>query len=500
MNANDWKAIGLGVVGIGIGATLITTANYKTQVAGNAPNSNQQVIYQVELPNKGPLSLLGLLLIAGSTGGMVATVGRKEETTTNILPPTTLPIVNTNSPVMNQTVTQPITTNNYGFNPFQEMGKAPTPQTPTGDALDLPLSMANEPISNNPYSVDDVWDGVGYIAQNVAPQLPAPALNPPTGGVNYQHTTIKQTENQYPVIPLTSQLINNDLSWVLAGLPGAGKSTLLLAWLAGIVNKDKGVQVFVNGWKADDWLGLADIPGVYRRNFYEDGTPNFEGFFDQLNAVSQILHERLALPKKERKNLNKVWLILDDFAGTSSALNSADKELTKRWEAAKSQMSLIITVGREVGVALCAATQSLNIKALGCEDANIRGCLGICALAKLYTTQNGRKEGGYSTITNVWKNTYIIPSEYTQKIVDGFSRVRPISEKTGFAIALTTCGEPDIGIFNEDLSWVEDYQIPISSPQQSSAKPEETKEPSAMEFLKEFAKRNEFSEIPDDTL
>lgn len=498
-NANDWKAIGLGVVGIGIGATLITTANYKTQVAGNAPNSNQQVIYQVELPNKGPLSLLGLLLIAGSSGAMAATgvaaITGKKEVNVNILPPTSLPIVDTSpviSPVMNQNVTQPIT-NNYGFNPFQEIEKEPTPPpAPTGQAIDLPLSLGNAPASNYSYSVDDVWDGDSYIAQNDIPQLPKSTTNPPVVQTGYQHTAIKQTQEQYSVIPLTSQLINNDLSWVLAGLPGAGKSTLLLAWLAGIVEKSKGVQVFINGWKADDWLGLANVSGVYQRNFYEGGTANFEGFFDQLNAVSEILHERLALPKKERRNLNKVWLILDDFAGTSSALNSADKELAKRWEAAKSQMALIITVGREVGVALCAATQSLNIKALGCEDANIRGCLGICALAKLYTTENGRKEGGYSTITNIWKNTYIIPSEYTQKIVDDFNKVRPISEKTGFAIALTTCGEPDVGIFNEDLSWVEDYQIPISLPKE--------KEPDAMEFLKEFAKKNDFSEIPDDHL
>ncbi|MCT7953173.1 hypothetical protein NG798_25570 [Ancylothrix sp. C2] len=266
-------------------------------------------------------------------------------------------------------------------------------------------------------------------------------------------------EADQPII-LTEQLKHNILSWVLCGVD---KSPLLLAWLAQTVkHSKKNVQVFINGWKGDDWLGLAAIPGVYKRNYRDrNRQPILDGFFSQVDAVSDILHQRLGLPENQRKNLPKVWLVLDDFFATSNALNKAKKELAEAWESAKAQMGEIITLGREVGVGLCVATQSLNVQTLGCDDANIRGCLGICALGKIYTDA-GRKEGGYSPITNALKNTYIIPSEYVGQITSSFNKLRPISERTGYAIALTTFGEPSIGLFTEDLSWVRDYKIPVN--------------------------------------
>ena len=147
---------------------------------------------------------------------------------------------------------------------------------------------------------------------------------------------------------------------------------------------------------------------------------------------------------------------------------------------------------------MCVATQSLNIKSLGVPDANIRGCLGLCALARVYTDANGRKEGGYSSITGVLRNNYIIPADYIEEINAQFNKLKPISEKTGRAIALTTCGEPEIGLFEEDLSWVEDYTIPIKKAEVPPEKTEFQKEPGALEFLQELAKKNGFSEIPTD--
>ncbi|MCT7953072.1 hypothetical protein NG798_25060, partial [Ancylothrix sp. C2] len=205
--------------------------------------------------------------------------------------------------------------------------------------------------------------------------------------------------------------------------------------------------------------------GVYKRNYRDrSNQPVLDGFFSQVNAVSNILHQRLPLAENQRNNLPKVWLVLDDFFATSNVLNRAKKELAEAWETAKGQMGEIITLGREVGVGLCVATQSLNVQSLGCDDANIRGCLGICALGKIYTDSNGRREGGYSPITNAWKNSYIIPSEYVNQITACFNKLRPISERTGYAIALTTFGEPAIGLFTEDLSWVKDYKIPVDVP------------------------------------
>lgn len=258
-----------------------------------------------------------------------------------------------------------------------------------------------------------------------------------TAGYSYAAAGGTRGETEHTIL-LTEQLQHNILSWVLSGLPGAGKTTILRAWLAQTVKYSKDVQFFINGWKGDDWLGLAAIPGVYKRNYRDKSNqPVLDGFFSQVNAVSNILHQRLPLAENQRKNLPKVWLVLDDFFATSNVLNRAKKELAEAWETAKGQMGEIITLGREVGVGLCVATQSLNVQSLGCDDANIRGCLGICALGKIYTDSNGRREGGYSPITNAWKNTYIIPSEYVNQITTTFNKLRPISERTGYAIVLT---------------------------------------------------------------
>ena len=342
----------------------------------------------------------------------------------------------------------------------------------------------------SPFEEEDLWDTEANTIEDEPLNLPVHGqsqrgpVDLPSGGEGTSRGPVSQTfldetagysyvaaggtkgEPDQPIILLTEQLKHNILSWVLCGLPGAGKSTLLLAWLAETVKYSKNVQVFINGWKGDDWLGLAAIPGVYKRNYRDrNRQPILDGFFSQVDAVSDILHQRLGLPENQRKNLPKVWLVLDDFFATSNALNKAKKELAEAWESAKAQMGEIITLGREVGVGLCVATQSLNVQTLGCDDANIRGCLGICALGKIYTDA-GRKEGGYSPITNALKNTYIIPSEYVGQITASFNKLRPISERTGYAIALTTFGEPSIGLFTEDLSWVKDYKIPvnISSP------------------------------------
>ncbi|MCT7953264.1 hypothetical protein NG798_26040, partial [Ancylothrix sp. C2] len=133
------------------------------------------------------------------------------------------------------------------------------------------------------------------------------------------------------------------------------------------------------------------------------------------------------------------------------------------------------------------------------DDANIRGCLGICALGKIYTDSNGRREGGYSPITNAWKNSYIIPSEYVNQITTSFNKLRPLSERTGYAIALTTFGEPSIGLFTEDLSWVKDYKVPVNvapptgsnvvrfppEPGRTSAQPDDELEDNPLEELED---------------
>ncbi len=327
---------------------------------------------------------------------------------------------------------------------------------------DEPLTFHNLPVQEQspivPVDQQFPTAGAGVINRGPVDQT----FLDETAGYSYVAAGVPRGEPDQPIILLTEQLKHNILSWVLCGLPGAGKSTLLLAWLAETVKYSKNVQVFINGWKGDDWLGLAAIPGVYKRNYRDrNRQPILDGFFSQLDAVSDILHQRLGLPENQRKNLPKVWLVLDDFFATSNALNKAKKELAEAWESAKAQMGEIITLGREVGVGLCVATQSLNVQTLGCDDANIRGCLGICALGKIYTDA-GRKEGGYSPITNALKNTYIIPSEYVGQITTSFNKLRPISERTGYAIALTTFGEPSIGLFTEDLSWVRDYKIPVN--------------------------------------
>ncbi|MCT7953316.1 hypothetical protein NG798_26305, partial [Ancylothrix sp. C2] len=139
-----------------------------------------------------------------------------------------------------------------------------------------------------------------------------------TAGYSYVAAGGTRGETEHTIL-LTEQLQHNILSWVLSGLPGAGKTTILRAWLAQTVKYSKDVQFFINGWKGDDWLGLAAIPGVYKRNYRDKSNqPVLDGFFSQVNAVSNILHQRLPLAENQRNNLPKVWLVLDDFFATSN--------------------------------------------------------------------------------------------------------------------------------------------------------------------------------------
>ena len=486
--SNNWKILASGGAAMAMGLFLLNAANEKTQISGAAnPYTNQQVVYQIEPSNKGLLQIAGLILCTGSVGGTIWNWKTKEETQ-HSLPPSSLPVIS-------QSVHNPVNQYNHQHN-----YGVPTTEQPKPETI-IPRQSIAEPIIFNTaestslsYSVDDIWSNDGFSSKAETPKETTIPLD-----IEYQHKH-PTFEATYPKINLTKQLTLNDLSFALSGVPGAGKSTLLLAWLAGIIKADKNTQVFIVGTKADSWLGLAEVPGVFKR-FYRN-TENVlipDGFFHQVNIVNRILHERLGLPQKQRKGLHKVWLLLDDYFSISNTLdNCTDKETKSKWENAKAQLGEIITTGRECGVAMCVATQSLNIKSLGLADANIRGCLGLCALGRIYTDSNGRKEGGYSTITIILKNSYIISAEYTEEISNQFNKLKPISEKTGRAIALTTCGEPEIGLFEEDLSWVEDYIIPIKKTEVLPKKEDTIREPGALEFLQELAKKNGFSEIPTD--
>ncbi|MCT7953619.1 hypothetical protein NG798_27870, partial [Ancylothrix sp. C2] len=100
-----------------------------------------------------------------------------------------------------------------------------------------------------------------------------------TAGYHYAAAGGIRGETEHTIL-LTEQLKHNILSWVLSGLPGAGKTTILRAWLAETVKYSKDVQFFINGWKGDDWLGLAAIPGVYKRNYRDrSNQPVLDGFF-----------------------------------------------------------------------------------------------------------------------------------------------------------------------------------------------------------------------------
>lgn len=337
----------------------------------------------------------------------------------------------------------------------------------------LPNRKDENTITQTPVQQPDYWsdDDNDTESEDISPELTPPS-SIPTGHAYIESPTdtkikssvIHQIAPEF-FLPLRSYLKENILSWVLCGPPGIGKTTLLLAWIADTVTTNKGVKFFINGWKNDAWLGLAALPDVYKRNTIAQptGQLDFTGFFFQVSTVADILYDRLGLPEDERPGVSKVWLVLDDYFATSDALNKAKGELGASWEIAKAQISQIITLGREVGVGLCAGTHSFNVKALGLDDANIRGCLGICALGKIYSTPAGRKEGGYDTITNVLKNNYIIPPEYLNNIAPKFNALRPLSQKHGYAIALTTFGEPHIGLINEDLSWVKTHRITIAA-------------------------------------
>lgn len=280
-----------------------------------------------------------------------------------------------------------------------------------------------------------------------SPEMPAPVV----------YATPVQSDKPERYIDLRTQLKHNLLSWVLAGPPGVGKTTQMLAWIADILSTRPDTQIFINGWKADSYLGLAEIPGVYTRNERHDYSP----FFDQVEKVGQQLGQRLSLPEVERKNLNLTVLVLDDYFATANGAAKLTGDDAKRWQNAQKTLGQIITLGRDSKVLLAAATHSANTKALGIEDANIRGCLGLCVAGKIYKNAQGRREGGYDLISNVLRNPYIIDSSYREELDAKFAALRPISERTEYPIILVTMGIPEIGLKNEDLSWVKSYQIQV---------------------------------------
>jgi hypothetical protein len=243
------------------------------------------------------------------------------------------------------------------------------------------------------------------------------------------------------------------LSTVFAAPPGSGKSYAMLAWLKAMFEKFPMALVKVIARKNDSFAGLREVEAVTQ--FEDEFT-----VISALNEIALILENRCKQPEDKRAVFKKhpIILILDDWFSIYSQLAS-----NPTWKNIASQLSYIITVGRELNVSIVCGTHSFNLASLGlAKDGNIRNCLNIMAMGFISQNSYGSNQGNFNAISSIINNRSIIPAQYKQQLESDLESLIPLSKQTKTPIIFTTMGEPPRLGLMPNLEGIKDYRLPES--------------------------------------
>jgi hypothetical protein len=238
---------------------------------------------------------------------------------------------------------------------------------------------------------------------------------------------------------LLQRLRKSDMSILVVGSTGAGKSHTLSAYLEFLYQDSPDADVWVISRKNDSFCGLREAGRVVRFNSLDPVDA-----LDKLREIHVIFQERTEVLEEDRPKLSTIRLILEDWSSICLIL----KKNKVIWNEVQIILSDIVTVGRELNIALFILAQSAILESLGLVgDANLRTCLAIVAQGLESINNKGEKQGDYNLIQLILKNAYIIPSDEHRKLLtDELSELITKSRQTKQPVFLCTGGEAFVGL------------------------------------------------------
>ena len=238
---------------------------------------------------------------------------------------------------------------------------------------------------------------------------------------------------------LLQRLRKSDMSILVVGSTGAGKSHTLSAYLEFLYQDSPDADVWVISRKNDSFCGLREAGRVVRFNSLDPVDA-----LNKLREVHAIFQERTEVLEEDRAKLSTIRLILEDWSSICLIL----KKNRLIWNEVQIILSDIVTVGRELNIALFILAQSAILESLGLVgDANLRTCLAIVAQGLESINNKGEKQGDYNLVQLILKNPYIIPSDEDRKFLAGeLSDLITESRRTKQPVFLCTGGEAFVGL------------------------------------------------------
>ena len=238
---------------------------------------------------------------------------------------------------------------------------------------------------------------------------------------------------------LLQRLRKSDMSILVVGSTGAGKSHTLSAYLEFLYQDFADADVWVISRKNDSFCGLREAGRVIRFNSLDPVDA-----LDKLREIHAIFQERTEVLEEDRVKLSTIRLILEDWSSICAIL----KKNKLIWNEVQIILSDIVTVGRELNIALFILAQSAILESLGLvSDANLRTCLVIVAQGLESINNKGEKQGDYNLVQLILRNAYIIPSDEDRKfLTNELSNSIAESRRMEQPVFLCTGGEAFVGL------------------------------------------------------
>lgn len=244
-------------------------------------------------------------------------------------------------------------------------------------------------------------------------------------------------------VNILDQMVETDLSTVVAAPPRTGKTCLISAWMAHLYKKYPESEVYVVAPKKDEFCGLNQIPGVVVDSDPLDPTALING----VERVYKIFLKRKESTKEERKKFQTrpVYLLLTDWYSQFTALKKtlSGKEGTEILNKVLVMLGTLVTVAPEYRVGIICDTHDFNVGSIGlAESTNLRACINLIVLGRIVTKDNGKKQGNFDAISNAIRNPSIVSEGDRAPLQQDFAEYKRQSMKTGQPIVFSTMGYP----------------------------------------------------------